>query len=90
MMCNHSFFNSHIPFVAKVGDNNVGYLVGETIVNQEYANSAVASSTLPLDLTLWHKRLAHHGYEGVKNMVHDSMVEGLTWWKVKPSALRFI
>jgi hypothetical protein len=70
--------DGHIPFVAKVGDDNVGYLVGETIIDQEYVNSAVASSTLPLDLTLWHRRLAHHGYESVKNMVHDSMVEGLT------------
>ena len=24
--------DGHIPFVAKVGDDNVGYLVGETIV----------------------------------------------------------
>ena len=55
--------DGHIPFVAKVGDDNVGYLVGETIVDQEYVKSAVASSTLPLDLTLWHRRLAHHGYE---------------------------
>ena len=53
--------NGHIPFVAKVGDDDVGYLAVETIVDQEYVKSAVASSTLPLDLTLWHRRLAHMG-----------------------------
>lgn len=66
------------PFIAKIGDDNVGYLMGETIVDEEYVHSATASSTLPLDLTLWHRRLAHHNYESVKNMVNDSMVEGLT------------
>ena len=44
-------------FTATVNDSNIGYLNGSTI---EATESAHLTSTLPLDLSLWHKRLGHH------------------------------
>ena len=63
-------------FMAVVPDgSNNAYLQGttSTIVFQ----SAGAASTLPLDLSLWHRRLCHHHYAGVQRMVKEHLVTGL-------------
>ena len=44
-------------FVANIGTNNCAFLDGETAPLVEFASAA---TTIPLDLDLWHRRLAHH------------------------------
>ena len=36
------------------------------------------TATLPLDYKLWHHRLGHHNYEGVKRLVSQNLVTGIT------------
>ena len=61
-------------FTATVTENNVGYLNGTTIVSDEHAHS---TSTLPADLSLWHRRLSHHHYDGIKRLMNYDLVNGL-------------
>ena len=62
-------------FTASITDQNIGHLDGKTIVNK--TENVHISSTLPLDLSLWHRRLGHHHYEGIKNLIRKNMVKGL-------------
>lgn len=62
-------------FTASVTDNGIGYLNGSTVDIFENVHLA---STLPLDLILWHRRLAHHNYAGIKRMINHNLVDGLT------------
>jgi len=39
--------------------------------------SVQLASTLPLDLSLWHKRLGHHNYDDIKMMISKNLVDGL-------------
>jgi hypothetical protein len=66
--------NGSVLFTATINENNVGYLNGHTIDGNEYVHFA---STLPLDLSLWHKRLGHHNYDGIRLMMKDNLVDGL-------------
>ena len=34
-------------------------------------------STLPVDISLWHRRLAHHDYNSVKDMITKQLVTGI-------------
>ena len=61
-------------FTASINSSNAAFLDGETEPVSELANLA---STLPLDLNLWHRRLAHHNYADVKKMIKEEMVTGL-------------
>jgi len=63
-----------VLFTATINNDNVGYLNGHTVDINE---SVQLVSTLPLDLSLWHKRLGHHNYDGIKLMIHDNLVDGL-------------
>ena len=54
---------------------NAAFLDGTTVPLEEYASAA---TTLPLDLDLWHRRLAHHHYEGVKKLLKKKLVTGMT------------
>ena len=77
--------NGNTLFTASINECNVGYLNGCTIDISESAN---LSSTLPLDLSLWHKRLAHHNYEDIKMMVTKNLVDGLVMEsKAKPDPI---
>jgi hypothetical protein len=72
-------------FNASINNHNVAYLNGSTIGLNE---SAHLVSTLPLDLSLWHKRLGHHNYEDIKLMIKDNLVVGLELdSKVKPDPI---
>ena len=51
-------------FTAYITNENVGYLDGKTIIDM--TESVHLTSTLPLDLALWHTRLCHHNYNDVK------------------------
>jgi len=58
-------------FTATISDSNAAFLDGTTVPLAEYASVA---TTLPLDLDLWHRRLAHHHYEGVKKLLKKKLV----------------
>ena len=46
------------------------------------------ASTLPLDLSLWHKRLGHHNYDDIKMMISNNLVDGLVLdSKAKPDPI---
>ena len=66
-------------------DDNVAYLDGFTVDIMENVHLA---STLPLDLSLWHKRLGHHNYDDLKLMISKNMVDGLVLdSKAKPDPI---
>ena len=61
-------------FTATINNNNAAFLNGTTLVNMEGASLA---STLPLDHSLWHRRLCHHNYTNVKRMIEEKLVTGI-------------
>jgi len=63
-----------VLFTATIDNNNIGYLNGTTLSSSEQVHM---SSTLPFNLSLWHKRLCHHKYRGIKMLIKDNLVEGL-------------
>ena len=67
--------DGRVWFTASIGDSNAAFLDGSTVPITEYASAA---TTLPLDLHLWHRRLAHHHYEGVKKLLKKKLVTGMT------------
>jgi hypothetical protein len=81
----HISFNSmdflrsnKIIFLASINSNNAAYLDGVTDPISEFAHYC-DSSSLPLDLNLWHCRFAHHNYADVKKMIREGMVTGLVF-----------
>jgi len=66
--------NNDTLFTATINKNGIGYLDGVTVDNCEHV---YLTSTLPLDLSLWHKRLGHHNYDDIKAMVKKNLVVGL-------------
>jgi hypothetical protein len=66
--------NGTLLFTAQINENNAAFLDGATDANLE---SAHLMSTLPLDLLLWHHRLAHHDYNLVKHMITRQLVTGI-------------
>ena len=64
-------------FVAKVHPTSTtAYLQGITIPISESANLS-SSTTLPMDLDLWHHRLCHPSFPVLKKMIKDNLVSGL-------------
>ena len=59
---------------ATINDNNAAFLDGSTQVNLECASLV---STLPVDYSLWHRRLCHHNYANVKRMIEERLVTGI-------------
>ena len=66
--------NGTVLFTATIDNNNVGYLNGTTLDSTEQVH---VSSTLPLDLSLWHKQLCHHNYGDIKLLLKDNLVDGM-------------
>jgi hypothetical protein len=66
--------NGRMLFTATINEQNIGYLDSQTVNKME---SVHMTSTLPLDLSLWHRRLGHHNYNGIKKLVNKKMVQGL-------------
>jgi hypothetical protein len=66
--------NNTLLFTAQINENNAAFLDGTTDANSE---SASYISTLPLDISLWHRRLAHHDYNSVKQMISKQLVTGI-------------
>jgi hypothetical protein len=61
-------------FSATINDDDIGYLDGSTV---DIMESVQLSSTLPLDLSLWHKWLGHHNYTNIRKMISKELVDGL-------------
>ena len=68
--------DNRLLFVAKVNSSNSAFLQGQTIPLEQCANLS-SSTTIPLDLSLWHRRLCHHNYSGVRKLVKEGLVTGL-------------
>ena len=66
-----------VLFSAKVDpSSNAAYLQGTTIPISESANLS-SSTTLPMDLELWHRRLCHPSYPVLRKMIREDLVTGL-------------
>ena len=59
---------------AQINENNAAFLDGTTEPNPETVHFV---STLPLDISLWHRRLAHHDHNSVKHMISKELVTGI-------------
>jgi hypothetical protein len=70
------FKDGTLLFQATITSNNIGTLDG-VVIPADVSQSAGLASTLPLDLNLWHRRLAHHSYADVKKMINQNLVTGL-------------
>ena len=65
--------------IAPISAGNTAYLSGITQCAPESVFSALAStSTLPLSLSLWHRRFVHHSWDTVKQMQSEALVDGMT------------
>jgi len=72
-------------FSATINNNDIGYLDGSTV---DIIENVHLASTLPLDLSLWHKRLGHHNYNGIRMMISKNLVDGLVLdSKAKPDPI---
>jgi hypothetical protein len=65
--------DKHTLFTTSIDSTNSAVLNGTTIAFQ----TVFHTSTLPLDLSLWHRHFAHHNYADVKKMVKQELVTGL-------------
>ena len=65
--------NGETLFTATIDDNNTAYLDGTT----RPVHTVFASSTLPLDISLWHRRLGHCNLDSIRHMVSKELVTGL-------------
>ncbi|KAG2340567.1 hypothetical protein BDR05DRAFT_866956, partial [Suillus weaverae] len=61
-------------FYASINAHNAAFLDGTTSPITEFASPA---STCPLDIALWHRRLAHHHIAGVRTLIDHKLVTGL-------------
>jgi transposase InsO family protein len=61
-------------FVATISGSNAAFLDGSTVPLAEYASAA---TTVPLDIDLWHRRLAHHHLAGVRTLLDEGLVTGM-------------
>jgi hypothetical protein len=72
----HFIRDGQTVFQAKVSSYNAAYLVGNTILVEEFASfSSIA--TLPMDLTLLHHCLCHHHMAGIRKLLSGNLVTGL-------------
>jgi len=72
----HFIRDGQTVFQAKTSSSNATYLVGNTIPVEELA-SLSSTATLPMDLTLLHRRLCHHHLAGIRKLLLDNLVTGL-------------
>jgi hypothetical protein len=66
----------NVLFETKVNMSNCAFLQRDTISLEEHVNLS-SSTTLPLDISLWHHRLCNHHIAGVKKLIRDNLVDGL-------------
>jgi len=75
---NRMFFrrNKKLLFTATVNNSTTALLNGITLPMTEFAGLA-SSSTCPLDITLWHRRLGHLNIADVKQLLSKDLVTGM-------------
>ena len=66
--------NKTLLFTAQINENNAAFLDGTTDANSE---SASYISTLPVNISLWHHRFAHHYHNSVREMNSKQLVTGI-------------
>ncbi|KAJ3805195.1 hypothetical protein F5876DRAFT_15223, partial [Lentinula aff. lateritia] len=71
--------DDNVILTATVNSQNVGYLNGHSLVHPPLAHYATAmvSSTCPLDLSLWYRRLGHIDHDTIRAMHQKKLVHGL-------------
>ena len=69
--------HSRVVFTATITSQTAALLDGITVPASLPVESANLSSTLPLDLSLWHRRLGHTNYGYVKELYSKDMVNGM-------------
>ena len=67
----HFAYQNQVLFTVTIDRNNAAFLNGTTLTASEHVQLV---STLPLDYSLWHRRLAHHNLADVKRMVQKDLV----------------
>src|SRR6266850_2477365 len=72
----HFISDNRIHFQAKVSASNSAFLLGDTTPLQQLASLSSISSPI-MDLTLWHRRLCHHHFAGIKKLLSGNLVKGL-------------
>jgi len=72
----HFIRDDRIHFQAKVSASNSAFLLRDTIPLQQLAPLSSISSPM-MDLTLWHHRLCHHHFVGIKKLLSGNLVKGL-------------
>jgi len=60
-------------FTASITERNTAFLDGTTCISA----SSAFRATLPLDLSLWHRRTMHHHIAGLQRALRDDLVTGL-------------
>ena len=71
----HFIKSGRILFTASINSQNAAFLDGITV--PACLQSANLSSTLPLDLSLWHRRFGHTNCDYVKQLHSKDMVTGM-------------
>jgi hypothetical protein len=69
--------SSRLLFTATINSQNAAFLDGCTVPASLPLESASLSSTLPLDLSLWHRRFGHTNHDYVKQLHSKDMVTGM-------------
>ena len=72
----HFIRDNRIHFQAKVSASNSAFLLRDTTPLQQLASLSSISSPI-MDLTLWHRRLCHHHFAGIKKLLSGNLVKGL-------------
>ena len=68
--------SSRLLFTATINSQNTAFLDGITL--PACLESANLASTLPLDLSLWHRGFGHYNYDNVKQLHSKNMVTDMT------------
>ena len=73
--------NGKLQIATGISDNNAAFLEGNTLNN--YKN-AMATLTLQVDATLWHRHFGHYIHAGINEEITWKLVTGLTLESKKP------
>ena len=65
-----------LAFCAPIDSNNSAFVAGNVLPINSFELASIAS-TLPLDISLWHRRLAHYHLQGIRDLAQSDLVTGL-------------
>jgi hypothetical protein len=67
------YLKGELRMTARIDDHCVAHLDGKVVTHE----SAQAASTLPLNRSLWHRRLGHFHLAGIESMIRSNSVDDL-------------